>query len=105
VIFALLYAACVVGCAFALAFAPQLADELEEELLPVQMQFGIMLVVSVPLFILFAVAPLLPKKKWAWIYGFVPICIGLTSCCSLPFSIPLLIFWLKPETKAFFGTD
>jgi hypothetical protein len=31
--------------------------------------------------------------------------IGMTSCCFLPFLIPLLIYWLKPETKAYFGRN
>lgn len=51
----------------------------------------------------FAAGPFLPKKPWAWIYGMVLICVGMTSACCLPASIPLLIFWIKPETKAFFG--
>jgi hypothetical protein len=45
----------------------------------------------------------LPRKSWAWIFGLVLICIGLTSACLLPFCIPLLIFWIKPETKTYFG--
>lgn len=51
----------------------------------------------------FAAGPLLPRKPWVWIYGMVLICIGMTSACCLPASIPLLIFWIKPETKIFFG--
>lgn len=51
----------------------------------------------------FAAGPFLPKKPSVWIYGMVLICIGMTSACCLPASIPLLIFWIKPETKAFFG--
>jgi hypothetical protein len=27
----------------------------------------------------------------------------MTSACFLPFCIPLLIFWLKPEAKHYFG--
>lgn len=51
----------------------------------------------------FAAGPFLPRKPWAWIYGMVLISIGMTSACCLPASIPLLIFWIKPETKIFFG--
>jgi hypothetical protein len=54
------------------------------------------------LMLMYGIAPLLPKRKGAWIYGFVTIGIGMTSACTLPFCIPLLIFWLRPETKAFF---
>jgi len=38
----------------------------------------------------------------AWTLGLVLIALGLTSCC-LPLCLPLLIFWLKPETQQFFG--
>jgi hypothetical protein len=54
-----------------------------------------------------AVASALPfffsPRPWLWVYSLVLICLGLTSPCFLPFSIPLMIFWLKPETKAYYG--
>lgn len=53
--------------------------------------------------IVFSVALLLPPKPYNWIVGIVMICLGMTSCCFLPFCIPLIIYWFKPETKAFFG--
>jgi hypothetical protein len=33
-----------------------------------------------------------------------PACIGLTSG-TLVVCIPLLIFWLKPEVKAYYGKE
>jgi hypothetical protein len=51
----------------------------------------------------YAAAPFLPRRRWAWVVGVVLIGIGMTSMCCLPAAIPLLIFWLKPESKAFFG--
>jgi hypothetical protein len=51
----------------------------------------------------YGVAPFLPKRPWAWIYHVVLICLGFTSCCCIPFSIPMLIFWLKPEMRVFFN--
>lgn len=53
----------------------------------------------------YAVAPFLPRQNWAWVLGIVLISIGMTSTCCLPVAIPLLIFWIKPENKAFFGGD
>jgi hypothetical protein len=53
----------------------------------------------------YAAAPFLPRRKWAWVVGVVLIGIGMTSMCCLPAAIPLLIFWLKPENKEFFGAD
>jgi hypothetical protein len=51
---------------------------------------------------LFAVGALVPYKPWGWVVGLVAICLGLSGCLA-PFAIPLLIFWMKPETKAAFG--
>ena len=65
---------------------------------------GVMLlVVSIPLALVFAVAPFLPRKPWTWVYDLILICLGMTSACLLPAAIPLLIFWIKPQTKAWFG--
>ena len=61
------------------------------------------LVLGLVFFVPYAFAPFLPRQSWAWVFGLVLICIGLTSTCCLPAAIPLLIFWLKPEMKAFYG--
>ena len=55
--------------------------------------------------VIFATALFLPRKPWNWIVGIVAIALGMTSCCFMPFLIPLLIYWLKPETKAYFGRN
>lgn len=44
----------------------------------------------------------LPRAHWAWIYHLILIALGMTSCCCLPVCIPLLIFWIRPETRAWF---
>jgi hypothetical protein len=51
----------------------------------------------------FGIAPFLPKQNWVWIYNLVLICLSLTSCYCTLFAIPLLIFWIRPETKAYFN--
>jgi MFS family permease len=65
--------------------------------------FGVLAVTCVPLFLFYAAAPFLPARPWAWIWGIVAIAIGLTSACCLPACVPLLIHWMKPETKRYFG--
>jgi hypothetical protein len=45
----------------------------------------------------------LSPRPWVWVYDLVLICIGMTSACFIPACIPLLIFWVKPQTKAWFG--
>lgn len=54
-------------------------------------------------FVAYLVALFLKPVPGAWIYNLVLICFGMTSCCCLPITIPLLIFWIKPETKNYFN--
>lgn len=54
-------------------------------------------------FIVSAVAFFLPAKPYNWVVGLVMLAIGMTSCCFWPAVIPLLIYWVKPETQRFFG--
>jgi hypothetical protein len=51
----------------------------------------------------YVAAPFLPRRRWAWVLGIVLIALSMSGTCCLPAAIPLLIFWLKPENKAFFG--
>lgn len=61
-----------------------------------------MLGASIVFFIPYAAAPFLPRRGWTWVLGAVLIGLGMTSVCTLPATIPLLISWLKPENKTFF---
>jgi hypothetical protein len=64
---------------------------------------AVFLIMGLALFTPYALAPFLPRKSWVWVYGLVLICLGLSSACCLPVCIPLLIYWLKPEMKEFYG--
>ena len=66
---------------------------------------SVFIVLGLVFFVPYAIAPLLPRQSWVWVFGLVLICIGLTSACCLPACLPLLIFWLKPEMKHFYGRD
>lgn len=60
-----------------------------------------MLVGGVPaLFYIFGVV--LPAKPFHWFYGIFLLIFGILSCGLAPLAIPLLIFWFKPETQAYF---
>ena len=83
-----------------LLLGPEAPDMTETE---ARVMGFIFLIFSLPLLVIFALAPFLPKKPWVWIYGLVLIALGMTSMCCLPATIPLLIFWIKPETRQFFG--
>lgn len=75
--------------------------------LPPEDQFTLYLmpVCMLPFAVLYIAAFFLPRAPWAWIFHLVLIAIGMTSACCLPVCIPLLIFWLKPETKAWYGRE
>ena len=60
-------------------------------------------VLGIIFFFIYAVATLLPAKPYNWIVGIVIIALGMASCCTWPAVIPLLIFWVKPETQEFLG--
>lgn len=66
--------------------------------------YGVVFVVlGAALFVAYLFGVILKPKPWVWIFNMVLICIGLSGCPTLFASIPLLIFWLKPETKAYYG--
>jgi uncharacterized paraquat-inducible protein A len=66
---------------------------------------AVFLIIGLVLFVPYASVPFLPRKSWVWILGLVLICLGLSSACCLPACIPLLIYWLKPEMKEFYGRN
>ena len=97
---ALLYLAVVAAGVFMFA-APQTLADAEHETGMLVFQGIVFIVMGLALFGFYIAAPFLPRSKIAWFYGFATIGIGFTSCCTLPFSIALLIQWLKPEVKAY----
>ena len=100
VLMALLYLMLVAAGVFLIIVAPSDRDMSAEE---AQLMGGIMLFMGIALAIPFLIGVFLPRKPWAWVFGLVLICIGLTSVCCLPATIPLLIHWIKTETKLYFG--
>jgi len=61
------------------------------------------LLLSLALAAAFLAVFFLAPKPWVWVYHLILICLGLSSPCLLPACVPLLIFWLKPETRAYYG--
>ena len=68
-------------------------------------QLGVLVYIAIWFLVtcIYGVVPFLPRKSWAWTYGLVVISAGLMCGCWIVASIPLLIQWVKPETKAYFG--
>jgi hypothetical protein len=91
--------------AFSLFFF--LADPTDMDMSPLAAHItgALLLGVSLPLFGACLLPIVLRPRAWLWTYDLVIICLGMTSACFLPACIPLLIFWLKPEVKQYFGKD
>lgn len=51
----------------------------------------------------YSIAPFLPRTPRVWGVHAVLIAFSFTACCCVPAAIPLLVFWMKPETRAHFG--
>jgi hypothetical protein len=99
---ALLYVACIGLGVAAILFRDKLADPKNPSEMFVVLGVSFVLLGMV-LAVAYGAAPFLPAKPWAWVYHIVLIAIGMTSACCVPVCIPLLIFWFKDETKAWFG--
>jgi hypothetical protein len=53
----------------------------------------------------FLVVLFLPKRRWAWGYGLGAIVLGMSSLVLAPFAIPMLLHWIRPATRQYFGLD
>jgi len=46
------------------------------------------------------------RAKWVYTLGVVMLGLQtLMNPCCLPLTVPLLVYWMKPETKRWFGTN
>ena len=94
------YLLCV-GVSFIFLFVDP--AELEIDPVAAKLAGAGLLLLGLVLFVACLLPLFLPRKPWLWIYDLVIICFGFTSICFWPACIPLMIFWLKPETKEYFG--
>jgi hypothetical protein len=102
VLMALLYVLCIGLGIVMIVFRNEAADASQSvaELL----FMGIALIgLGAVLALVYAVAPFLRPAPWLWTFHLVLIAFGMTSLCCLPVCIPLLIGWIKPETRQYFG--
>lgn len=100
---ALMYLAMIPLGAFVMFADLPTNDETPEWLM--QGQAGLMLVMGVVFGAGYLSPWFLKRSKANWIVHIVLIAWSCMSCCTWPFSIPLLIFWLKPETRAYFEAE
>lgn len=63
---------------------------------------GIYLIIGLAFMIASLVPFFVQNDSWVWVYNLVLICLGMTSC-TIVFSIPLLIFWIREDNRAYYG--
>ncbi|MEM0970128.1 MAG: hypothetical protein AAGJ31_12295 [Verrucomicrobiota bacterium] len=86
-------------------FTPAMAG-MEEELdgMPPMVLGFVYVIMGVPLFLVSILPFFLKNRPWVWIYNLVLICLGMSGC-TIVFAVPLLIFWIKPEVKVYYGRE
>ena len=47
----------------------------------------------------------LPRSRRAWVYHVVLIALGMVSVCCLPATVPMILYWIKPETYGYFDPE
>jgi hypothetical protein len=62
----------------------------------------IMLIVSAILVPILLMGSALPARPWGHAYGFVVMIVSSLLCLPIVFTIPLFIFWIKPEATRYF---
>jgi hypothetical protein len=100
---ALLYVGCTALAAAVVVWRKELGDGESMGSAMFAAYGAVLIAVSLGLVAAFVATFFLPRKPWAWIAHLVLIALGFGSACCLPACIPLLIHWIKPETKAWFG--
>jgi hypothetical protein len=98
--FALMYLACTVGGVLLVVVGSGAGVHDAEKAM---IQGWVMAVLGPILLVLSIIALAAPRKKWGWVVNIVLIGLGCTSCMCLPASIPLMTFWLKPETRRWYS--
>ena len=80
-------------------FAEQIAEDPDFEMQPGEaLVMGIVYaILGVGLFAMYAVGLFWRRGMGGWVYNIILIAIGLTSCCSWPLTIPILIFWIRDK--------
>ncbi len=99
---AMMYVLCIVLGVLMIVFRNEAADA-DQSAVELLVSGIVLIGLGVVLALVYAVAPFLRPAPWLWTFHLVLIAFGMTSVCCLPVCIPLLIGWIKPETRQYFG--
>ena len=95
---ALLYFAVLVAGVLLVVFAPQSGNGIPLTIMgAVYIALGFVLALAYSLVFAFKPSP------GSWVFHLILICIGFGGCPTIAAAVPLLIFWIKPEIKRFYG--
>ena len=100
--FTVMYVLCVIGGVAMLAVGLSSGSRKAGEAI---VQGAVMAVVGLPLAVLSGIATVGAGRRSKGMYTLHLVLQGLgcTSCCCLPLAVPVLIQWLKPEVKTWYG--
>ena len=69
----------------------------DADIAAMQMMSWVYIAAGAVSFLLYAVGAFLRRGMVGWIYNIVLLGLGLTSCCTWPATIPLMIYWIKDK--------
>lgn len=99
-VLAVIYAALVIAGIGMLVASPSMSGKDQLEFIVYGVVFVVM---GVPLAIASVVSMFLPQRKWAWFMHVIMAAMGTSSCCFAPFAIFIIIKYLEPDVKRYFG--
>lgn len=103
-VFMILLYLLVAGLGVVFLLVPEDLLASDPDMTPAQARFvgTLFMIISLPFAMFYLACVFMPPNKAGWIMGIVAIALGLTSACTLPMTIPLLIFWIKDETRVYY---
>lgn len=93
------YGIVVVAGVLLVALSPSLDDPVLVIVGPIYIVLGLVFGLGFALSFAFKPSP------FSWVYDIVLICIGFGGCPTIAAAIPLLIFWIRPETRRHYGRE
>lgn len=63
----------------------------------------VFIAVGLPLLFASGASIFFPQRKWTWIAHVIIAAMGTSSCCFAPFSILIILKYLEPDVKRYYG--
>ncbi len=89
----------IFGIGTLMATNPDLFEETDPPSFQIAFVGGLYAGIGAVFAIMFAVGLFWRNGLGGWIYNLILIILGLTTCCTWPATIPILIFWIKDKDR------